>query len=125
VVKRTLLSLVVIALTGRAVFGQGKRTVAGIIYFTNNTPSDVQTFPVEVLTPNRQRVVATTRPDDHYRFEFRKITRGKYLLKLTWPNRCVLWYRMDLTKESKTQVKVIMDAECAHFNGTIRNLPEQ
>jgi len=124
-VKRTLLTLVVIALTGLAVYGQGKRTVAGIIYFTNNTPPDVQTFPVEIFTSNRKRVVGATLPGNRHQFEFRKIRRGKYLLKLTWPNRCVLWYRMDLTKESKTQVKVIMDAECAHFNGTIQNLPEQ
>ncbi|HBB94234.1 MAG TPA: hypothetical protein DC054_02490 [Blastocatellia bacterium] len=124
-VKRTLLTLVVIVLTGLAAAGQGKRKVAGIIYFTNNTPPDVQTFPVEIVTPNRKRVIATTLPDDRHQFEFRKISRGKYLLKLTWPNRCVLWYRMDLTKESKTQVKVIMDAACAHFNGTIQNLPEQ
>jgi hypothetical protein len=125
VVKRVLFTLVVIALTGLAVHGQDKRNVAGIIYFTNNTPPDVQTFPVEIFTPNRKRVIATTRPDDRRQFEFREISRGKYLLKLTWPNRCVLWYRLDLTNESKTQVKVIMDAACAHFNGTIRNLPEQ
>ena len=122
--KRTLLILVVMATTALAVYGQGKRTVTGIIYFTNNTPPDVQTFPVEIFTPNRKRVIATTRPDDRHQFEFREISRGKYLLKLTWPNRCVLWYRLDLTKESKTQAKVIMDAACAHFNGTIQNLPE-
>lgn len=123
--KRALLMLVVIALSTLAAAGQGKRKVAGSIYFTNNTPPDVQTFPVEIFTANKKRVVAARRPDDHHRFEFRKISRGKYLLKLTWPNRCVLWYRMDLTKESLTQVKVIMDAECAHFNGTIQNLPKQ
>jgi hypothetical protein len=119
------LILIVMATTALAVYGQGKRKVAGIIYFTNNTPPDVQTFPVEVFTPNRKRVIATTRPDDRHQFEFREISRGKYLLKLTWPNRCVLWYRLDLTKESKTQVKVIMDAACAHFNGMIQYLPEQ
>ena len=123
--KRALLVLVLIALTALAAAGQGKRKVAGIIYFTNNTPPNVQTFPVEIVTPNRKRVVAATLPDNRHQFEFREISRGKYLLKLTWPNRCVLWYRMDLTKESKTQVKVIMDAECAHFNGTIQNLPKQ
>ena len=117
--------LVVIALTALDAAGQGKRKVAGIIYFTNNTPPDVQTFPVEIFTPNRKRVVAATLPDNRSQFEFSKISRGKYLLKLTWPNRCVLWYRMDLNKESKTHVKVIMDAECAHFNGTIQNLPKQ
>jgi nicotinamide mononucleotide (NMN) deamidase PncC len=44
VVKRVLFTLVVIALTGLAVHGQDKRNVAGIIYFTNNTPPDVRTF---------------------------------------------------------------------------------
>lgn len=106
-----------------SLYGQGQRTASGIIYFTNNTPDNVGSFSVEVLTTNKKKVVAATRPDGHDQFEFRSLKPGKYLLRVTWPNHCVLSYRMDLTKESRTQIRVIMDAECAHFNGTIRDLP--
>lgn len=105
------------------VYGQGRRTASGIIYFTNNAPDSLASFPVEVLTSNKKKVVAVARPDEHDRFEFRSLKPGRYLLKFTWPNHCVLWYRMDLTKESRAKIRVIMDAECAHFNGVIRNLP--
>lgn len=104
-------------------FGQNKRTASGIIYFTNNTPRDLRTFPVEILTRDKKKVVAATQPDEHSRFEFSSIRPGKYLLRLTWPNRCVLWYRMDLSRESKSEIKIIMDAACAHSKGTIQDLP--
>jgi len=106
-----------------SVYSQGQRTASGIIYFTNNTPDNVGSFPIEVLTRNKKKLVASTQPDDHHKFEFRSLKPDKYLLRVTWPNHCVLWYRMDLTKESRTQIRVIMDLECAHFNGKIRDLP--
>jgi hypothetical protein len=103
-------------------YGQDQRTASGIIYFTNNSPDSLAGFRVEVLTP-KKKLVAATRPDDHDRFEFRSLKPGRYLLRVTWPNHCVLWYRMDLTKESRTKTRVFMDLECAHFNGKIRDLP--
>lgn len=115
-------SLIIAALALNA-FGQNKRTASGIIYFTNNTPRDLRTFPVEVLTRDKKRVVAATQPDERSQFEFSSIKPGKYLLRLTWPNRCVLWYRIDLTRESKSRIRIIMDAACAHTNGTIQDLP--
>lgn len=115
-------SLVIAALALNA-SGQNKRTASGIIYFTNNTPRDLRTFPVEVLTRDKKRVVAATQPDERSQFEFSSIKPGKYLLRLTWPNRCVLWYRIDLTRESKSRIRIIMDAACAHTNGTIQDLP--
>ena len=102
-------------------FGQTPRQVGGIIYFTNNTPKDVRTFPVEVLKANKK--VAVTYPDEHHRFAFSHLTPGKYLLRLTWPKHCVLSYRLDLSKQSIDLIKVIMDAECAHNNGRVRDLP--
>jgi hypothetical protein len=106
-----------------SVYGQGQRTASGIIYFTNNSPDSLADFRVEVLTPNRKKIIAATPPDDHDRFEFRSLKPGKYLLRVTWANHCVLSYRMDLTKESRTKIRVLMDLECAHFNGQIRDLP--
>jgi len=105
------------------IYGQDQRAASGIIYFTNNSPDSLADFRVEVLTPNKKRIIATTAPDDHDRFEFRSLKPGKYLLRVTWPNHCVLSYRMDLTKESRTKIRVLMDLECAHFNGQIRDLP--
>ncbi|HXI22530.1 MAG TPA: hypothetical protein VNG71_01555 [Pyrinomonadaceae bacterium] len=106
------------------VFGQNPREVGGIIYFTNNTPDDLRSFPVQIVTRKRKKVVASTTPDQHYEFHFRGVKADKYLLKLTWPRHCVLWYRLDLRKESKTQVRVIMDVACAHVNGKISDLPQ-
>ena len=106
-----------------SVYGQDQRTASGIIYFTNNSPDSLADFRVEVLAPNKKRIIAATAPDDHDRFEFRSLNPGKYLLRVTWPNHCVLSYRMDLTKDSRTNIRVFMDLECAHFNGQIRDLP--
>jgi hypothetical protein len=104
---------------------QDKRTASGIIYFTNNSPDSWANFRIEVLTPNKKKLMAAAAPDDHHRFEFRALKPARYLLRVTWPNRCVLSYRMDLTKESRTEIRVLMDLECAHFNGRIRDLPSE
>ena len=122
-VKMLMAAFCISLLLAGGVYGQGKRTASGIIYFTNNSPDSLADFSVEVLTTNRKKIVAARRPDDHHRFEFSSLKPGKYLLRVTWPNHCVLSYRMDLTKESRTQIRVLMDLECAHFNGTIRDLP--
>ena len=120
--KRLVLAFLLIASAALCVSGQ-KRTAAGVIYFTNNTPPDLRTFPVEILTPNKKKVIAATLPDEQSRFAFQSIKPGRYLLRLTWANRCVLWYRMDLSRESKPQIRVIMDLDCAHSNGKIQDLP--
>jgi hypothetical protein len=117
-------ALVLLASLGFGAFAQSKRTASGIIYFTNNSPDNLQSFPVELLS-SKKKAIATTNPDEHYRFAFTGIDAGKYLLKLTWPNHCVLWYRIDLTKKSETEVSIIMDAACAHDNGKIRDLPKR
>jgi hypothetical protein len=111
-----------IGLAAIVTYGQSQRRVAGIIYFTNNTPKDLRSFPVEILK-GKSKTVALTQPDEQYRFAFENLNPGKYLLRLTWPKHCVLSYKLDLSKQSIDQIRVIMDAECAHHNGEIRELP--
>jgi len=43
-------------------------------------------------------------------------------MKVTWPEHCVLWYRVTLTTKSERNVRIIMDADCAHANGKIQDL---
>jgi hypothetical protein len=114
-------TLIVIGMATAMAYGQSRRSVGGLIYFTNNTPEDVRNFPVEVLKANKK--VAVTYPDEHHRFAFSHLRPGKYLLRLTWPKHCVLSYRLDLSKQSVDLVKVIMDAECAHNDGRVHDLP--
>jgi hypothetical protein len=102
-----------------------RRTISGTIYYTNNTPSNRRTFPVELFSVNKNRRIATADRSDPDLFSFTGIKPGKYLLKFTWPNRCVLWYRIDLTKDSETDIRVIMDAACAHADGSIQDLPRR
>ena len=100
-----------------------RRTLSGIVYFTNNTPRDMDSFPVELFSRDRKRRLVAAQLKGS-QFVLTDLKPGKYILKLTWPNRCVLWYRVDLTKDSITNARVIMDAACAHANGTIQDLPE-
>jgi hypothetical protein len=115
-------ALLVIGIATMAAFGQSQRRTSGIIYFTNNTPADLRTFPIEILKATKKRV-AIAYPDEHFRFAFPNLKPGKYVLRLTWPKRCVLSYRLDLTRQSFEQIRIVMDAECAHHNGEIRDLP--
>jgi hypothetical protein len=103
---------------------KGGRTLTGTIYFTNNTPGGVEKFPIELFTRDQKRRIAATTPDSKHQFVLMDLKPGKYLLRLNWPNRCLLWYRVDLTKRSKIDARIIMDVDCAHFDGTIQDLPE-
>jgi len=103
---------------------KGGRTLSGIIYFTNNTPNNVEQFPVELFRQDQKHLVAATTPDRRHRFALTDLNPGKYLLKLNWPNHCVLWYRMNLRDQSRSEVRIIMDAACAHADGSIQELPE-
>jgi hypothetical protein len=111
----------IIGLAAIVTSGQNQRRAAGIIYFTNNTPKDLRNFPVEIIKGKKK--VALTHPDEHFRFIFSKLKLGKYLLRLTWPKQCVLSYRLDLSQRSIENLEVIMDVECAHHNGEIRDPP--
>ena len=99
-------------------------TLAGIVYFTNNTPPDLDQFPVELFTIDKQKRVAATTLDAHGRFGLTGIKPGEYLVKFTWlPDQCTLWYRADLREASKPSAKVIMDAACGHPH-PLSDLPE-
>jgi hypothetical protein len=100
------------------------RTLSSVIYFTNNTPPNVDQFPVELFTRNPKRRVVSTRPNDKSKFRLTGLEARQYLLKVTWPGRCVLWYRVNLTKQSRLDARIIMDVECAHRNGAIQDLQE-
>jgi hypothetical protein len=115
-------ALIIIGATSMFALGQSQRRAAGIIYFTNNTPADLRTFPIEILGGANKRL-AMTYPDEHFRFAFAGLRPGKYVLRLTWPKRCVLSYRLNLSKQSMEQITIIMDAECAHHNGETNDLP--
>jgi hypothetical protein len=87
--KKVAAALIVFGMVTIA-YAQSRRSVAGIIYFSNNTPRDVRTFPVEILKSTKR--VAVTYPDEDHRFAFSNLAAGKYLLRLTWPKHCVLSY---------------------------------
>ena len=82
----------------------------------------MQEFPIELFTRDRKRKLAITRVNDEHRFAFAELASGKYLLKVTWPERCVLWYRVTLTTKSERNVRIIMDVDCAHANGKVQDL---
>ena len=106
------------------VVAPGGATLKGIIYFTNNTPDNVREFPIELFTRDRKRKLTEARVNDEHRFAFSELASGKYLLKVTWPERCVLWYRVTLTTKSERNVRIIMDADCAHATGKILDFSE-
>lgn len=123
--RSLLLLLLCCGLSEAMVVAPGRATLKGIIYFTNNTPDNLQEFPVELFTRNRKRKLAEARVNDKHRFTFSELEKRKYLLKVTWPERCVLWYRIDLKAKSEVNGRIIMDVDCAHANGKIQDLPEK
>lgn len=95
------------------------RTVAGRIIFTNNTPPDLESFPVQLFTVDRKRQVAATTADARGHFTLSGIRPGGYLVRLTWAaEHCTLWYRVDLTRGSR-EIEALMDVDCAHRNGAV------
>jgi len=100
------------------------RSLQGRIYYTNNTPSNLSDFPVELLTANKKTPVASTTLRDSGRFLLEGIKPGRYLLRIKDLEQCTLLYRVDLSSHSITDARVIMDAECAHNNGKLVDLPK-
>jgi hypothetical protein len=101
-----------------------KRAVRGIIYFSNNTPPNFSDFPVQLLAENQKKIVAETRPTTSGEFFLDDISAGKYVLKITNPDKCTLLYRIDVRTRSIANIRVVMDAACAHTNGTLSDLPK-
>ena len=121
-----LLFVVLVLLPALNFYGQKTRTLSGMIYFTNNTPKNKTKFPVELFTANGETLVQATTPNSAGYFQLRNIKAGKYLLKLTWfPDICILRYKVDLRKNSKTGASIVMDAACGDSRKPpIRDLPE-
>lgn len=126
--KFILLSLLLLMPQGATAKTRGhgeQRTLAGIIYFTNDTPSNLDAFPVELYTRNQRRRIAATKADAQGIFKLGGVKAGHYLLKFTWPpDRCTLWYKVDVTKDSNTEIRVIMDAACSGHNGAVQELTQ-
>ena len=119
-----ILALIVLPLAQAVALDRSERTLAGIVYFTNNTPPDLDQFPVELFTKDQRKRVAATTLDAHGRFALTGLKPGQYRVKFTWlPDRCTLWYRVDLREASKTGAKVIMDAACGNPH-PLSDLPE-
>jgi hypothetical protein len=112
--------LTVASCTAAHVRGPVSRTLGGDIYFTNNTPRDLATFPVELYTPDQKRRVAGTTASAKGEFTLTGIEPGNYLLRVAWAtNHCTLWYRVDLTAGSRSGIVILMDVDCAHGNGEV------
>ena len=122
--SRFLLAFVLISAQGISTYGaESRRTLSGIIYFTNNTPGNVETFPVELYTRNQKRRLIAVTANANGTFKLTGIKPGKYLLKFTWPpDRCTLWYRVEVPADSSKRIRVIMDAACSGHDGLIRDL---
>lgn len=112
-----------LAVQGSYAANQETGTLSGIIYFTNNSPDNIETFPVELYTLNQKRRLVASTANSDSTFKLSGLKSGKYLLKFTWPpNRCTLWYRVNVPEDSNKRIRVIMDAACSSQNGKIQDL---
>ena len=111
-----------LVLQSSVVADEALREVRGTVYYTNNTPDNLDDFPVQLVTTNQKHRVAETTLDNHGEFRLTNIKPGKYLLKVHNLENCTLIYRIDIRRASLTNVRIIMDAACAHINGKISNL---
>ncbi|HEY6806563.1 MAG TPA: hypothetical protein VI306_23500 [Pyrinomonadaceae bacterium] len=109
---------------GVALSNEETRNVRGTIYFSNNTPDNLDDFPVELFTGDQKSRVAETTLTKSGNFFLADIKPGKYVLKITNPGQCTLLYRVDLSSRSITNIRVVMDAACAHTNGKLEDLPK-
>ena len=101
-----------------------KRSMRGKIYFSNNTPNNVDDFPVELLTSDQNSIVVATTLTESGEFYLENLAPGRFVLRITQPGQCFLLYRADLRRRSITNTRIVMDAECAHTNGKLSDLPQ-
>ena len=117
--------VMLVAVQGVFAAAEDAGTLSGIIYFTNNSPDNMETFPVELYSRNQKRRLIASRANADSTFKLSGLRPGKYLLKFTWPpDRCTLWYRVNVPEDSKKRIRVIMDAACSSQNGKIQDLVE-
>ena len=115
-----ILFLAAVVLAPPNAFATGRRSVSGIVYFTNNTPPGGSVL-VELYTRDMKRMVASKRLGVDINFDFRNVRPGEYVLKVSW-EKCNLRYKVDLRAREHTSLRIIADADCAHSNGKL--LPE-
>jgi hypothetical protein len=100
------------------------RSLRGTVFYSNNTPANLDDFPVQLLSTNKETKLVETTLTGAGHFYLDNIPAGKYLLRMTNLNNCVLTFRVDLRRQSITNVRIVMDAACAHINGKIDDLPK-
>jgi hypothetical protein len=110
-----ILLLLGLALTApapaRAVERGRSRTVGGTVYFTNDSPPR-RSYLFKLYTRDMKRVVATQRPNGRADFEFKNIRPGRYVLTVTGPYICSLWYEVDVRRQSRADMTILGDADC-------------
>jgi hypothetical protein len=87
------------------------RTVSGGVNFTNDSPPK-RVYHFKLRTRDMRRVVAEQKPNGASGFEFRNIRPGRYVLTVTGPYICSLWYEIDVRRQSKTDLTILGDADC-------------
>ena len=120
-VKRAVLSsvLLAIALCGAAHARVGpkqkavKRSIVGIVYFTNNSPDDYA-FLVELFDSRRRRVAVKWTEGQTGNFEFNGLKPAKYYVQVSGPNICLLQYEVDVREKQPERLQVFGDAGCGH-----------
>jgi hypothetical protein len=92
----------------------GTRSIAGIVYFTNNSPEDYA-FLVELFEGRtRRRVAAKWTEGQSGSFEFKGLRPGVYYLQVSGENICLLQYKVDASKGQPERLRVFGDADCGH-----------
>jgi hypothetical protein len=90
------------------------RTIAGTVYFTNNSPEE-NAFMVELFDGRtRRRVAAKWTEGQSGYFEFKGLRPGVYYLQVSGQNICLLQYELDARRVQPESLKVFGDAGCGH-----------
>jgi hypothetical protein len=91
---------------------RGRRTISGGVNFTNNTPP-AHRYLFQLYTYDLRRVVATRKTDGEAGFTFRNLKPGRYVLIVSGPYICRLWYEVDVRREPETELTILGDADCS------------
>ena len=104
--------------------GEGKtakRSIEGIVYFTNNSPDDYM-FLVELFDSKRRRVAVKWTEGQTGNFEFKGLRPAKYYLQVSGSNICLLQYEVDVREKQPERLQVFGDAGCGHHS--VAGLPK-
>jgi hypothetical protein len=90
-----------------------KRSIVGIVYFTNNSPDDYA-FLVELFDSRRRRVAVKWTEGQTGNFEFKGLKPAKYYVQVSGSNICLLQYEVDARAAQPERLQVFGDAGCGH-----------